>query len=512
LIVGQIDQDLLSAIRGPASGRAVSVGHRVRDYFRERIRVGEYPVGTRLPTVRYVAQRIGTTPQTVAAAYRLLSTEGLVRTRAGAGTTVLGSPERTAERGATPSPLHIPLSPPLTTPSYHDAYRRLLQLDREASRAAFAAYVLPPDLVPDSAGSVMRTIWRRDGRRLLEVGPPEGDPGFRAAVKAILESESPISSSHSITITNGAQEGLALIFRAIVGPGDTVLVENPGYLGALELLASVGARVLGVPMRPDGPDLDVLEEMAVRLKPRLFYTMPSCQNPTGYTMSIGNRRRLLALARRYEFLIVEDAATAAVSYTSALPASLLALDQGGSAIRVGSFSKTLFPGIRVGYVVGPRELQEPLVRLKWVTNLHTPLLNQRLVQEMLVARRYVRHVRAVRDTCRARRDTMLRAIARELHGRVTWTVPDGGFSVWLSLAEDVDATALYRLAIARGVSFVPGAVFFASNARHNTFRLCFAATPPDVIERGIGILGEALHDLLTAPAKDGEGPASLNYL
>jgi DNA-binding transcriptional MocR family regulator len=299
----------------------------------------------------------------------------------------------------------------------------------------------------------------------------------------------------NVIVTNGAQEALGLVFRALVAPGDTVLVESPTYLGALDALATLGARVIGVPMGPEGVDLDVLEATVVRARPKILYTMPTHQNPTGLTMPEVQRLRLLALARRYDFVILEDGASLDLGYDGPTPVPLLGLDRDRIVVHVGTFSKTVASGIRVGYVVAPEPLVEPLLRLKYVSNVHTPVLLQHLVCETMLGARWRRHLVAVHRQCRARRDAMLAALDRVLSGRATWTFPAGGFSIWVWLDHELDAAELFRLAIDRGVSFVPGAVFFPGDVQHHTLRLCFSTTAPDVIDRGIAVLGEALAEL-----------------
>ena len=486
LVSGLTSPDGLAELCG-----RVPLARTLYEHFRERIMAGEYGVGTRLPTVRVVADRVRSTPETVAVAYRMLAADGLVRTRTGAGTVVLWRPSAAARTGVCPATL----VPALGTPSYHETYRRLLQLDRAPRYAGFASYVLPPELFLPGLGRRLRRVVTREGSRVLEMGPPEGDEGLRAVVVKRLECAGVVASPRNVIVTNGAQEGLGLVFRALVAPGDTVVVESPTYLGALDALASLGARVLGVPMGPDGADLDTLEATVARARPKLFYTMPTHQNPTGLTMREAQRLRLLALARRYDFVVIEDAAAGELGYEGPAPMPLLGLDRDELVVHVGTFSKTLASGIRIGYIVAPGGLVEPLLRLKYVSNVHAPVLLQRLVCDVALARGWRNHVAHVRRVCRTRRDAMLSALGRVLSGRATWTVPGGGFSVWVSLAPDLDAAELFRLAIDRGVSFVPGAVFFPGDMQHHTFRLCFSTTPPEVIDRGVAVLGEALAEL-----------------
>jgi DNA-binding transcriptional MocR family regulator len=477
------------------------LGRRIANYFRERIVSGEYPPGCRLPTVRTVAERLGTTAETVAAAYRLLSRQGLLRTRAGAGTFVQqgAPPGAGSAMAAGPSGeagrKRLPLVPTLTTPSFHETYRRLLQTDRGLSFAGFGRYVAAPELAPTGIDRLLRAHVRQGVSQALQIGPPEGDPGLRTLVTGLAGVDTVVNPKQ-VLVTNGAQEALSLAFRALVAPGDAVAVESPTYLGALETLATLGARVIGIPMHPDGLDLAELETVIARSAPRVLYTMPSFQNPTGYTMSHAKRRRLLLLARRHGIVVIEDAAAADLAYDGPPPPALLAHGGDGAVVHVGSFSKTLLSGIRVGYLIAPEGLVEPLLRLKYVTNVHTPLLPQRLVYGLVSGQRHARHLRRVRAEYRARRDAMVDALGREVGGVATWVTPAGGFSVWVTLPRDVDAAELFRLAIDRGVSFVPGAVFFPSDLRHNTLRLCFSVLAPAAIARGVRLLAEAVTELL----------------
>ncbi len=470
----------------------------IYEHFRDRIMAGAYGAGERLPTVRVVADQVRSTPETVAVAYRMLAADGLVRTRPGAGTVALGRPSPQSRAGLCPATL----VPALGTPSYHETYRRLLRLDREPRRAGFASYVLPPDLFLPGIDRLLRSIVAREGSRALEMGAPEGDERLRAMVAARLEGAGVATRPRNVIVTCGAQEGVGLIFRALVAPGDTVVVESPTYLGALDALASLGARVLGVPMGPGGADLDTLEATVARARPKLFYTMPTHQNPTGQTMPEAQRLRLLALARRYDFVVVEDAAASDLGYEGPAPMPLLGLDRDELVVHVGTFSKIVASGIRVGYVVAPAALVEPLLRLKYVSNIHAPVLLQHLVCDAVGSRSWRSHVERLRRACRARRDAMLAALQRELSGRATWALPTGGFSVWVALSPELDAAELFRLAIDRGVSFVPGAVFFPGDMQHHTLRLCFSTTPVEAITAGVAALGEALAEIgVSRPAR-----------
>jgi GntR family transcriptional regulator/MocR family aminotransferase len=498
------DEGLSSTFAADPSSPGLSLVRRIANHFRSGIVEGQYRVGTRLPTVRHVAAQVGTTAETVAAAYRILSEQGLVRARTGIGTVVLPQAGGDSEAGlATPAAGRVLIVPPLATPSFHETYRRLLHLDRETASGGFASYAPALDLYPREAGRLLRSALRRDGARLFEMGSAEGDPALRGVLAERLAVGGAPVNRNRMVITNGGQEGLALVFRALAGPGDAVVVESPTYLGALDALATAGVRVVGVPVGPDGPDPDELASVATRARARVFYTMPSFQNPTGYTMSPARRRRLLAVARRHDLVIVEDAAASDLSWGAPPPPSLLALDREQRVVYVGTFSKSLFSGIRLGFVAAPEALVEPLLRLKYVTNVHVSLLLQRLGLALASDRRMRRHLAWVRPAYRARRDAMVATLARELNGAASWTAPEGGFSLWLELPRGLDAADLFRLAVERGVSFVPGAVFFPEAVQHHALRLCFSGMAPGQITRGVGLLGEALRELSgrSAPAR-----------
>jgi DNA-binding transcriptional MocR family regulator len=492
----QTDDDrMATVVDSPAGGGSLT--RRIANHFRSGIVDGQYRAGARLPTVRSVAAQVGTTAETVAAAYRILSEQGLVRARAGVGTVVL--PQHGADAAPALAGLaagRLPIVAPLTVPSFHETYRRLLHLDREATAGGFASYTPPVELYPRDADRLVRAALRRDGARLFQMGAPEGDATLRAALAARLEATGAAVGDRRIVVTNGGQEGLSLVLRALAGPGDAVLVESPTYLGALDALATAGVRVVGVPVGPDGADPDEVASAASRTRARVFYTMPSFQNPTGRTMSLAQRRRLLAVARRHDLVIVEDAAAVDLSWAAPPPPpTLLSLDREQRVVHVATFSKSLFSGIRLGFVAAPEALIEPLLRLKYVTNVHASLLLQRVGLSLTADRRMRRHLAWVRTAYRARRDAMVDALARELGGAASWSAPDGGFSLWLELPRELDAADLFRLAIERGVSFVPGAVFFPEAVQHHALRLCFSAMAPDQITRGIRLLAEALSEL-----------------
>lgn len=273
--------------------------------------------------------------------------------------------------------------------------------------------------------------------------------------------------------------------------------ENPTYLGAIDIFEAHRARLIGVPLDEDGLRVDLLENLLVRYRPKIIYTVPTFQNPTGMTMNQERREWLLALARRYGAFIMEDGVCNELRYEGTPLPPVKGLDREGRVIYVGSFSKTLLPGIRVGYADASGPLYERLVAAKQSTDLHTPSLMQGAVAEYLETGRYPAHLERIREAYRARRDVMVACLAEHLPGDAKWTIPQGGLCLWVSLPGTVSITELYLAAINYGVAFTVGSVFFPERQGPPCLRLTFSANPDSRIEEGIRRLGVALRERLT---------------
>ncbi|RPI32901.1 MAG: PLP-dependent aminotransferase family protein, partial [Chloroflexota bacterium] len=300
-----------------------------------------------------------------------------------------------------------------------------------------------------------------------------------------------------ILVTSGSQQALALVSQILLEPGDVVLVENPTYNLALDLFRALELKIVGVPIDEHGMQVELLEPLLQQLHPRLIYTIPNFQNPSGASMSGTRRRQLIALADRYNIPILEDDFAGDLRYDGRAQPAIKALDPGGRVIYTGTFSKMLMPGLRVGFLVTEGPVLRRLVEFKRVTDLTTSTLMQRTLDVYVTVGRYQAHLRRSGRLYRQRRDAMLAAIRRYLPSGIHTDPPQGGLFIWLRLPENLSALGLLPLTAEEGVEYAPGARFFANPTDGESFlRLNFATQTPEDIETGIRRLGIAIERLI----------------
>lgn len=478
-------------------GRVPPVYQQIAAWFRAEIEAGRLGAGDRLPTIRALARGLGVNRDTVALAYDALAREGWLESSVGRGTFV-------RRPAAAPAPIAFePVLSPIV--------ERLLEFERARVRYAAPAGTVPlHSLVPDPEhypfDEFRRAVARvlaRDGSEVLRYGLPQGHPGLRAALAARLRDAHDVAvSPDEIVITQGASEGISLALRTFATPGDVVAVEEPTYHNVLAAMAALGLRAAPVPMRDGAPDLAVLERVLERPEVKLFYTMPTFHNPLGTTTSLAHRRALLALSARVGKPVVEDAYEMDLRFAGQPVPSLAALDEHGLVVQLFSFSKSLFPGARVGSVVARGRLVEALLALKNASDLGGALLLQAALAELVASGGYERHLARVRRTLRARRDALLDVLAREMPDGVRWTEPEGGLQLWLELPEFVDTAELLADAVRGGVLFAPGFQFRSDLRPSSGMRLSIAFAGEEEIRRGVAVLGRAVRARLRA----GEAP------
>jgi GntR family transcriptional regulator/MocR family aminotransferase len=328
-------------------------------------------------------------------------------------------------------------------------------------------------------------------------GPIQGYQPLRAAISSYLGEQGIAVPSDEVFIASGSQQALSLVAMALLRPGDTVVVESPTYSNAIQLFKWLDARLLGVPTDKDGMQVDLLEHLLQHHHPRFIYTMPNFQNPTGTTLTGHRRRYLLALAERYGLPIIEDDYVGDLRFDGAREPSLRALDQCGNVIHVSTFSKTLMPGPRVGFVLAQGPLLTQLVALKRRTDLGTSGLIQRALEVYVGEGRWRAHTRRVSRVYRQRRDAMIAAMTRYFPPEAKWTTPRGGFFVWVRLPTGISITDLFLASIERQVAFSPGPLFFPGSPEYPAFRLSFSEQTPERITTGIERLGKSLYDVLS---------------
>ncbi|PTH88385.1 transcriptional regulator [Streptomyces sp. A244] len=329
--------------------------------------------------------------------------------------------------------------------------------------------------------------------RALQYSTTEGEPALRDALAARTTARGLPTGPDDLLVTTGSQQALSLLATALVEPGDTVLVENPCYLAALQAFGFAGARVLAVPGDEHGVDPGALEELVVRERPKLLYTVPTFQNPTGRTLPAGRRAAVAAVAARHGLWIVEDDPYGELRYEGErLP--WIAAQPGAEdrTVLLGSFSKVMAPGLRLGWLRAPGELRRACAVAKQAADLHTPTVNQLAAARYLADNDLDAHVARVAGVYRERRDAMLSGLAAALPTGSVWNRPEGGMFLWARLPEPYDTTALLPRVLRQNVAYVPGAPFYAGPPDRSTLRLCFVTQTPAEIGEGLRRLGEGL--------------------
>ena len=480
---------------------ATPLYQQIEMFLRQSIVAGTLAPTTRLPAARQVARDLGVSRITVENAYAVLEADGLVERRAGSGTYVQ-QPETLPARGGSDTqdwPLwqHDALSTAGLARMHAPAERA--PLARHPHPIAFTGFGDPRRFPVDEFYRAIKDVMRRDGIAALEFDDRHGYGPLRATIAHVLASQGVQARADSILITSGSQQALMLVAQILLKPGDVVLVESPTYDLALDLFRAQHLKLVGCPIDAAGMQVELLEPLLQQHHPKLIYTIPNFQNPTGACMSLPRRHQLIALADRYNIPILEDDFVGDLRYEGRVQPALKALDPGGRVIYVGTFSKMIMPGLRVGFLVAEGPIYDLLAQLKRVNDLMTSTLMQRALEVYVTVGRYQAHVRRSCQVYRRRRDTIVQAISRELPAGVQVLSPQGGLFVWLRLPEGVSAVQLLPLAAEEGVEYAPGPRFFpqpADGARY--MRLNFATQTPEGIDEGIRRLGRAMQRLCGA--------------
>ncbi len=479
---------------------AIPLYRQIEAFLRQGILSGSLPPDTRLPATRQLAQDLGLSRITVESAYAELEADGLIFTRVGSGAFVLPAcpllPLSQDDHGM-PWPLWQQ-----EAQARNEAFKEImpdemLKAARHPKPISFANGIGDSRLFPaDEFRKIIQAVMRRDGAAALEYGERSGYAPLRDTIAHIMTSQGLQARPDNILITAGSQQALALVSQLLLKPGDIVLVESPTYAGALDLFRALRFKVIGIPTDEHGMQVERLEKLLQQHHPKLIYTIPNFQNPTGACLSSQRRRQLIALADRYNVPILEDDFVGDLRYEGRAQPALKALDPGGRVIYISTFSKMLMPGLRVGFLVAEGPIYASLVNYKRVDDLATSNLTQRALEAFVTVGRYQAHLRRSCGVYRKRRDAMMFAIKRYLPAGVHADPPQGGLFVWLRLPDNLSSEKLLPLACAEGVAFAPGSSFFPEGSEGKCYmRLNFVTQLPEDIEEGIKRLRKATRRL-----------------
>jgi 2-aminoadipate transaminase len=389
--------------------------------------------------------------------------------------------------------------------------RELLKLTEQPDVISFAGGLPAPEVFPTEEFRIASDkVLREVGPKALQYSTTEGYLPLRRFIVQHMARYGIQAHEDNVLITSGSQQALDLIGRLLINPGDKVLTERPTYLGALQAWSAYQARYVTVPIDQDGMRTDLLEE-ALRAGPKFMYILPNFQNPGGVTLSRERRMRLVRMADEYGVPIVEDDPYGQLRYSGEHLPPLVRLDcenleskasngkgyLSGNVMYTSTFSKTLAPGLRLGWIVAPVEVIARCVQCKQGMDLHTSTFTQMVAYEVARDGKLDQHGKLIRQVYAERRDVMLAALERYFPAEVSWTRPEGGLFLWAWLPEQIDTAELLKEAVERQrVAFVPGHAFYPDGSGKNTMRLNFSMARPEVIEEGIRRLGLVLKEHL----------------
>ncbi len=388
--------------------------------------------------------------------------------------------------------------------------RELLKLTQRPEVISFGGGLPAPDVFPvERFEEACCIVLEKHGAQALQYGATEGYEPLREMIAQNISRYGIIAKTENVLITSGSQQALDLIGKLLINSGDRILVEAPSYLGALQAFNVYGAQFISVPLDNDGLRTDLLED-SLRLSPKFMYILPNFQNPAGVTLSTPRREELISLADKYGIPIVEDDPYGQLRFEGEHLPPLVVLDYKtlgrhngrppANVIYLSTFSKTLAPGIRLAWIVAPSDVIAKLVLLKQAADLHTATFNQMVAFEVAKDGFLDEHVKLIRRVYRERRDVMLQALQELFPEEVTWTRPQGGLFLWVTMPGGVDGRALFGAALNENVAFVPGDCFYANESQEGLrhMRLNFSYSEPQQIREGIRRLSVAVKAQLSA--------------
>ncbi|MBV8154219.1 MAG: PLP-dependent aminotransferase family protein [Candidatus Eremiobacteraeota bacterium] len=465
----------------------VPLYRQIYEHLREAILAGTLPESTRLPPERSLAEKLNVNRSTVVHAYRELVADGLIEQRVGSGSRVVpqlrgGQPERSAG-----VPWWVTL-PPWRVGEFPNVLGELAA-KQESGRISFVQGVAPDE--PSPLAELAKSFGRvaHDPRFVLSYGDSEGYEPLRSAIAARMNARGAASvTPNGIIVLTGSTQGIAIVAQSLAEPGDEIIVESPSYPGALQVFQINGLRAIPVQVDEDGMRVDHVEAVLRTRRPRFIYTMPSLHNPTNATMNADRRERLATIAKRAGVPIVEDDPYGELAPDAGPPLVALAPDH---VVYLSTFSKTIAPSLRVGWLAAPRTILERLLLRKQAYDMATSLYVQAAVTDYL-ERGYDAHVDQLRDELQLRRSLADDAIAEHWPAQLRATGPSGGFYLWVTTPREVRARALLDAAERRGASFLFGEAFFVTSGGDHHLRLALTAVTRKEIGEGIRRIGDAV--------------------
>lgn len=459
---------------------------QIRDRISRLIKSGALLPGDKLPSIRVLAESLQVNKLTIIEAYNVLEADGVICARQGSGYFVNNESLATSHLKTTFDPAQEVIIQERSGNPFFDLHLAAVQAQSQPGMINLSFGFPRP---PKDINQITRRALR-DMSTLYQYDLPQGQLTLRRQIAQMLVHQGLDVSTDHIIVTNGSEQALSLTMHHFVRPGDWVIVESPTYFGAIAILENLGAKIIGMPMNAEGINLELLEQYLQSHSPKLIYTISTLHNPTGITTTQIHRQQFLELAAKYNCPILEDNAYEGLNFEP-VPPPLKAFDTHNLVTYSGTFSKTLMPGLRVGYMVVPDQDYPAILERKLLQDVHVSTVSQAIVSEYLASGHYRRHLNQLRAENLHSRNVMVQAMERYFPQEAKWTVPKGGLFLWVQLPEYIPIQAISKEALLENILIFGGSAFFPDKQGYPAMRLTFANTPAD-IEKGISILGKLM--------------------
>ncbi len=383
--------------------------------------------------------------------------------------------------------------------------RELLKLTTKPGIISFAGGLPAPETFPvNDVKAIVNEMLDEEGTKALQYGTTEGEPALKEEIIKFMEKDGITGlTPDNILVMTASQQALDMVCKVFINPNDPVILELPSYVGMISAMRSYGARMIGINAADDGMEMDKLESELKRLgdmreRVKFVYVIPDFQNPAGITMSLEKRQRLVELAHKYQFIIMEDSPYRNLRYNGETIPSIYSLDKEGHTVGLYTFSKIFAPGLRLGWVIGPAEIINKFVVARQAMDLCTPPFTQKITSRYmkrgLIYDRITKNV----ELYRIKKDAMLKALETYMpkHAELNWTKPEGGMFLWLRLPEYINTEEMFYKAIENNVAYVVGSAFYCNDGGHNTMRLNFSYPTLEQIDEGTKRLARVIEDVI----------------
>jgi DNA-binding transcriptional MocR family regulator len=480
----------------------ISITKQIYHSILDHIRSGLLEEELQLPSVRELSKQLGVSLVTVVKAYQKLEQEGFITSVQGKGTFIRKTKMEKTERKEGTSSYDWQLSVQDYLP--RSQFARFHQVPEKIH---LSSSMIDPGLLPNRyLEQEIHRMLSENPKVLSQYGEIQGDKALRQAMVEYLQRMDLPTSPDNILVTSGSQQGIDLIARTFVGPGDVVVMEAPTYPGAIDVFRGRGATILTVPVDSDGMRVDLLQNLCDKYNPKIIYTVPTFHNPTGAVMSTKRRRQILEIAKSTQCLVIEDDPCSEIYFERKPPASMKSLDKDGHVIYLKGLSKILAPGCRIGILAASGSIFKRLLAAKANTDLGSPLLTQKAIIPFITSKRMMDHLKKLRTALKIRRDLVLEILSQHSPEEVSWFIPKGGLNVWLTLPSWINTDHLLLEAKKEQITLLPGSACYPTEQENHHLRLSYSYMNEQQLKQGVTTICNILQSAIDSKIKQESSP------